>query len=105
MLFSNLVVLTAMLFGGANACKCVNAGVKNNDATQVCCSRLGGDLAGGDDCRAGSISEHLSNFRSCCRERGFTSDCDCPTCRIVDGVEVDDAEAEGEEKRAVEFSV
>ena len=82
MLFSRLALFAAALFVGADACKCVNGG-KDNAATRACCAQLGGNFRNGDDCQAGSISEKLSNFRRCCRDRGFTSDCDCPTCRVA----------------------
>ncbi|KAF9065654.1 hypothetical protein BDP27DRAFT_1228647 [Rhodocollybia butyracea] len=64
----------------AHACKCLDAGGSNNVGnTQSCCGSLGGSFQDGNDCAAGSISEHLSNFRSCCEGDGsVTSDCDFP---------------------------
>jgi hypothetical protein len=95
MLFSRLALFAAALFVGADACKCV-AGGKDDAATRACCSQLGGNFVNGDDCQAGSISEKLSNFRRCCRDRGFTSDCDCPTCRVAEDGSSD--ELDGEEQ-------
>ena len=94
MQFTNLALLAAIFLVGADACKCVNGG-KNDDATRACCTQLRGNFRNGDDCQAGSISEKLSNFRSCCRSRGFTSDCDCPTCLVSPAGE---DEIEGEDQ-------
>lgn len=82
--FSSLTVVAALLLG-ANACKCVRGGA-DNAATEACCAQIGGEFVGGDDCRADSISESLSNFRDCCGESQLTSDCDCPTC-LQEGLE------------------
>ncbi|KAF9071090.1 hypothetical protein BDP27DRAFT_1291818 [Rhodocollybia butyracea] len=64
----------------AHACKCLGAGGANNVGhTKSCCASLSGSFQGGNDCAADSISEHLSNFRSCCQRDGsVTSDCDFP---------------------------
>ncbi|KAF1849269.1 uncharacterized protein K460DRAFT_404507 [Cucurbitaria berberidis CBS 394.84] len=79
MQLTRLVLLATTLLVGADACKCVNNGA-NTDATRACCAQLKGNFRNGNDCQAGSISEKLSNFRRCCQGKGFTSDCDCPTC-------------------------
>ncbi|THU92372.1 hypothetical protein K435DRAFT_862546 [Dendrothele bispora CBS 962.96] len=71
-----LVIMT--LVSSSAACKCVTNGANQVGATESCCNSLGGDF-NTDDCAAGSISEHLSNFRSCCQSSGaVTSDCDFP---------------------------
>ena len=80
MRFSTLTIAITALMAGAQACQCVNNGA-DIEKTRDCCERLGGNFVNGKDCQASSISEKLSNFRSCCRERGMTSDCDCPTCK------------------------
>ncbi|KAK7451032.1 hypothetical protein VKT23_012707 [Stygiomarasmius scandens] len=80
MQFSNMfLVVIAALISSSAACKCVSGGNNQVGATQSCCASLSGDF-NTDDCAAGSISEHLSNFRSCCQSKGsgFTSDCDFP---------------------------
>lgn len=53
----------------AMACKC-----GDRSRTKACCDGLSGEYVG-NDCKASSISEHLSNFRSCCLGK---SDCDYP---------------------------
>lgn len=76
----NLAIIAAICFTSVTACKCVANGNKFNDATMACCGDIGGEPAGGDDCRAFSIDDRLSDFRKCCKSKGYTSDCDCPTC-------------------------
>ncbi|KAI1951258.1 hypothetical protein LOZ57_001813, partial [Ophidiomyces ophidiicola] len=56
-------------------CKCYVNGNRDDGRTESCCRQLGGVFRFGNDCLAGSISEHLSNFRRCC---GGQSDCDYP---------------------------
>ncbi|KAF9066290.1 hypothetical protein BDP27DRAFT_1297472 [Rhodocollybia butyracea] len=65
----------------AHACKCLDAGGANNvHNTKSCCADLNGSFQDGNDCAADSISERLSNFRSCCQVEGsVTSDCDFPS--------------------------
>ncbi|KAJ7652334.1 hypothetical protein DFH06DRAFT_995101 [Mycena polygramma] len=76
---SILIVAIAALVSSTEGCKCVANDVSHPEATGPCCSSLSGDFNSGDgDCAADSISEHLSNFRSCCEGSGFTSDCDFP---------------------------
>ncbi|KAH9932129.1 uncharacterized protein BXZ73DRAFT_101504 [Epithele typhae] len=77
----NLVVLAAAAAIPAQACKCIDSnGGQNAVNTQFCCASLDGSFQFGDDCAASSISQHLSNFRSCCRIRGSqTSDCNFPS--------------------------
>ncbi|KAF9066378.1 hypothetical protein BDP27DRAFT_1227569 [Rhodocollybia butyracea] len=74
-------VLVAVLAAiPAHACKCLDPGGANNVGnTHNCCSKLNGSFQDGNDCAANSISEHLSNFRTCCERSGsVTSDCDFP---------------------------
>ncbi|KZV92842.1 hypothetical protein EXIGLDRAFT_717812 [Exidia glandulosa HHB12029] len=80
MKFLAIVLLAVAAAFPAEACKCLDVGGGNNVGnTQNCCASLGGSFQGGNDCAASSISEHLSNFRSCCQSRGSqTSDCDFP---------------------------
>ncbi|KAI5862512.1 hypothetical protein GGS23DRAFT_597317 [Durotheca rogersii] len=66
------VAVAAFLTAPALACKCFVDGGQDDARTQSCCGELNG-ITAGDDCRANSISEHLSDFRSCC---GGQSDCD-----------------------------
>ncbi|KAF5973228.1 hypothetical protein FBULB1_8423 [Fusarium bulbicola] len=47
----------------------------NNGATHKCCNDYHG-VYSGNDCKASSISEHLSGFDRCCKGQG--SDCDFP---------------------------
>ncbi|KAI1085131.1 hypothetical protein F5B20DRAFT_575596 [Whalleya microplaca] len=76
MQFSQIFVLAvAAISTPALACKCYVNGNQDNGKTQSCCSQQGGNFVSGNDCQAASISEHLSNFRSCC---GGSSDCDFP---------------------------
>ncbi|KAF3491805.1 uncharacterized protein GIQ15_01322 [Arthroderma uncinatum] len=85
MQFSNILIAAmAMLSTSALACKCYVNGNQDTAKTQSCCGQLGGIFANGNDCAASSISEHLSNFRSCC---GGQSDCDYP--RVGDAKEAD----------------
>ncbi|CAJ2510134.1 Uu.00g060340.m01.CDS01 [Anthostomella pinea] len=69
------VAITALLSTPALACQCNTGGTINDVQTVYCCGQLGGTATGGNQCEAASISEHLSNFRSCC---GGGSDCDFP---------------------------
>ncbi|KAF7297168.1 hypothetical protein MIND_00949900 [Mycena indigotica] len=55
------LVVVAALISSTTACKCVTNGNNQVGATHTCCDQLNGDFVGGVDCRAGSISEHLSN--------------------------------------------
>lgn len=73
-----IATIATMLAATGQACKCNPGGVENVAQTQFCCTQLGGVFQDGNDCEASSISEHLSNFRSCC---GGSSDCDFPTKR------------------------
>ncbi|KAF2278197.1 uncharacterized protein EI97DRAFT_248020 [Westerdykella ornata] len=81
---SSILLAGAALLAGADACKCVSGGNVYLDASHACCNDLRGNWRNGNDCQAGSISEHLSNFRRCCRNWGLTSDCDCPTCSAAE---------------------
>jgi hypothetical protein len=78
--FFALILVAVTTAISAEACKCLDNGGGNNVGnTQNCCSSLGGSFQDGNDCAASSISEHLSNFRSCCQSDGSaTSDCDFP---------------------------
>ncbi|EFX01836.1 hypothetical protein CMQ_8302 [Grosmannia clavigera kw1407] len=67
------IALAAMLSTPVLACKCQVGGSEDVARTQDCCGRLNGVFRYGNDCEASSISQHLSNFRSCC---GGQSDCD-----------------------------
>lgn len=82
MQFSSLftIAVATMLSAPALACKCTS-GSNNEALTKSCCGQLSGTV-NGNDCAASSISEHLSNFRSCC---GGQSDCDYPSKRDVEG--------------------
>ncbi|KAF8212617.1 hypothetical protein K438DRAFT_1957234 [Mycena galopus ATCC 62051] len=79
-----LLVAIVALATTSHACKCVINGGSHPEATGPCCSELSGNFDSSDgDCAAGSISEHLSNFRSCCQtwflnNVALTSDCDFP---------------------------
>ncbi|CVK91462.1 uncharacterized protein FMAN_09560 [Fusarium mangiferae] len=78
MQLSKLVILnvTALLFSTGEACKCYGTkGNLNNGATHKCCNDYHG-VYSGNDCKASSISEHLSGFDRCCKGQG--SDCDFP---------------------------
>ncbi|KAL2204637.1 hypothetical protein CC79DRAFT_916004 [Sarocladium strictum] len=67
----------AMLSVPTEACKCYRTeGGQNKGATHKCCNDLGGVFLNGNDCNAGSISEHLRQFDRCCKGQG--SDCDYP---------------------------
>lgn len=68
--------MAAMLSAPALACKCTS-GSNKEALTKSCCGKLSGTVKG-NDCTASSISEHLSNFRTCC---GGKSDCDFPSKR------------------------
>lgn len=70
-----VVAAAAVLATPALACKCFVNGNQDDGKTQSCCNELNGVFRYGNDCAASSISEHLSNFRSCC---GGQSDCDYP---------------------------
>ncbi|WZH48496.1 uncharacterized protein QYS62_009672 [Fusarium acuminatum] len=71
-----LLTATALLSMTGEACKCYgDKGNLNNGATHKCCNDYHG-VYSGNDCRAGSISEHLRGFDSCCKGQG--SDCDFP---------------------------
>ncbi|OJJ34756.1 hypothetical protein ASPWEDRAFT_39837 [Aspergillus wentii DTO 134E9] len=65
--------VAAIMAAPALACQCT----KDSSKTESCCNSLSGTYKDGD-CQASSISEHLSNFRSCC---GGYSDCDFPSKR------------------------
>lgn len=72
------LAVTALFAASTQACKCMD-GDENSDMTVTtsCCSVAGGS-AGSDDCNADSISEHLSDFDTCCGNSGLVSDCDYP---------------------------
>ncbi|KAJ7174880.1 hypothetical protein C8R46DRAFT_845052, partial [Mycena filopes] len=83
--FSTLFLAAfAALVASTDACKCVINGGSHPEATGPCCAQLKGNFnSGNGDCAAGSISEHLSNFRNCCHtwllnNVPLTSDCDFP---------------------------
>ncbi|KAH9910778.1 uncharacterized protein BXZ73DRAFT_57767 [Epithele typhae] len=75
-----LIVLAVAAAIPTQACKCIDSnGSQNVGNTKTCCASLNGAFLNGNDCNASSISEHLSNFRSCCESHGSqTSDCDFP---------------------------
>ncbi|KAM0229426.1 hypothetical protein ACHAPO_009969 [Fusarium lateritium] len=76
-----LLTITALLSMG-EACKCYGSkGNLNNGATHKCCQDYKG-VYSGNDCKAGSISEHLSGFDRCCKGQG--SDCDYPRLAAAD---------------------
>ena len=83
-----LLAVAAMLSVPTNACKCRDgSGNAVDSATHACCNLVNGVFQDGNDCKASSISELLSNFETCCQESGtgtgtteWTSDCHCPTC-------------------------
>ncbi|EJD41978.1 hypothetical protein AURDEDRAFT_68161 [Auricularia subglabra TFB-10046 SS5] len=78
--FFALALLAIAAVVPAEACKCINSGGGNDVGnTETCCAQLNGSFQPGNDCAAGSISEHLSDFRACCQNSGSaTSDCDFP---------------------------
>jgi hypothetical protein len=84
----NLMLVAAASTLSVEACKCVNpnGGANNVDRTRFCCKQNSGTFVS-DDCRAGSISNRLSNFKTCCRGKDLNSDCSCPTCREETGIE------------------
>lgn len=86
MQFSTIVLSAIAFFAGAEACKCLNnGGGVNWGASEACCHQQNGSWRNGNDCAASSISEHLSNFRSCCKRSGAqTSDCDYPRLASAD---------------------
>ncbi|KAL4746938.1 hypothetical protein BDW72DRAFT_197197 [Aspergillus terricola var. indicus] len=67
--------LLALLSTPSLACKCFVNNRQDNSRTESCCRQLNGVFRDGNDCAANSISERLSQFRSCC---GGQSDCDFP---------------------------
>lgn len=70
------LALLALLSVTGEACRCYGSkGNPNNGATHKCCNDYKGVFSG-VDCKAGSISEHLSGFDRCCKGQG--SDCDFP---------------------------
>ena len=72
-----LLSVAAVLSVPAEACKCyTTGGTENEGATHLCCNNLKGVFQDGNDCNAGSISEHLAAFDKCCKGDG--SDCDYP---------------------------
>ncbi|GFF34946.1 hypothetical protein IFM46972_04405 [Aspergillus udagawae] len=77
MQFSSIatVAIAALLTAPSLACKCYVNGNRDDGRTHSCCDRFRGVFWYGNDCKAGSISEHLSDFRNCC---GGSSDCDYP---------------------------
>ena len=79
MQLSSIITFTiaTMLSGTAFACKCTTNGSEDTARTESCCGSLSGTYSDGD-CAANSISESLSDFRSCC---GGLSDCDFPKKR------------------------
>ncbi|KAF4986047.1 hypothetical protein FGRMN_11004 [Fusarium graminum] len=78
-----LLSITALL-SITEACKCYGSkGNLNNGATHKCCQDFNG-VYSGNDCRAGSISEHLSGFDRCCKGQG--SDCDFPHRALSEAV-------------------
>lgn len=83
MQLSSIITLTiaAILSGPTLACKCTTNGSEDSARTESCCGSLSGTYSDGD-CAAGSISESLSDFRSCC---GGLSDCDFPKKREDEG--------------------
>ncbi|KAK1775034.1 hypothetical protein QBC45DRAFT_423335 [Copromyces sp. CBS 386.78] len=86
MQFSTILLSAIAFFAGAEACKCFNSnGGFNKGASEACCHQQNGSWRNGNDCAASSISEHLSNFRSCCKNSGAqTSDCDYPRLAAAD---------------------
>ncbi|KAJ7238688.1 hypothetical protein C8J57DRAFT_113625 [Mycena rebaudengoi] len=101
MQLSNIFLVAIAAFASTSyACKCVINGGSHPEATQPCCSQLGGNYnSGNGDCAAGSISEHLSNFRSCCNtwllnNQPLTSDCDFPGL-VADLEKIDTPQGEG----------
>ncbi|KPM42759.1 hypothetical protein AK830_g3822 [Neonectria ditissima] len=80
-----LLGVAAMLSVPGDACKCFRTnGGTNNGATHKCCNDYGG-VYSGNDCKAGSISEHLRGFDKCCKGQG--SDCDYPGRRSLEDEE------------------
>ncbi|KAF5542040.1 hypothetical protein FMEXI_7644 [Fusarium mexicanum] len=78
MQLSKFIVLSiaALFSSSGEACKCYGTNGKlNNGATHKCCNDYHG-VYSGNDCKASSISEHLSGFDRCCKGQG--SDCDFP---------------------------
>ena len=80
MQLSNLLLLatSAMLVAPSLACKCIKGGQKDNHVTEICCRENDGEFQSGEDCKASSISESLSEFSDCCIYRYFTDKSDCP---------------------------
>ncbi|ROV95673.1 hypothetical protein VMCG_07573 [Cytospora schulzeri] len=79
-----IVAVTAILSTGGMACQCYVNGSPANSLTESCCAELSGVFEAPGQCEASSISEHLSNFRSCC---GGSSDCDYPSRSVEDAGE------------------
>jgi hypothetical protein len=86
--FSNVpaLAIAALLITPSLACKCYLNGKKNTPKTKNCCIKEHGVFQDGNDCKASSISEHLSAFRNCC---GGQSDCDFPSEKeLADGTTI-----------------
>ncbi|KAK7048711.1 hypothetical protein R3P38DRAFT_2871046 [Favolaschia claudopus] len=100
MQLSKLFFATIVAFAsGSAACKCVINGGSHPEATGPCCQSLNGNFDG-NDCAAGSISEHLSNFRACCHtwllnNVPLTSDCDFPGPAVAELEKIDTPRGEG----------
>ncbi|KAF2686424.1 hypothetical protein K458DRAFT_279079, partial [Lentithecium fluviatile CBS 122367] len=72
-----LTAILAFLPDSSVACKC--RGQHSSETTQICCKEAKGNFINGVDCNAHSMSQRLSDFAFCCRERFFVkSDCGCP---------------------------
>ncbi|KAI5460772.1 hypothetical protein BGZ63DRAFT_250399 [Mariannaea sp. PMI_226] len=97
---ATLFSIVALLSATGEACKCYRTeGGTNNGATHKCCNDLGGVWQYGNDCKAGSISEHLRAFDHCCKGQG--SDCDYPRLAQSDDVEDPERAANHVEIRTV----
>lgn len=79
-LFHLSLLAVAALLSSAEACKCIKNGQKQNAVTESCCKAFGGIFEFGEDCRASSISERLTNFSACCGNSAACSDCRCNQC-------------------------
>ncbi|KAK2616959.1 hypothetical protein QQS21_000048 [Conoideocrella luteorostrata] len=73
---ASIIAIATAFFATAEACQCHKGTGLDTGATFDCCYSAGGKPTG-DQCPAGTISERLSDFASCCRSRGAYSDCNC----------------------------
>lgn len=77
--FIFLLLIILLTIDTTFACKCFVIHHEEHDKakTNACCIEVRGK-GDGADCLASSISNHLSNFHTCCRNKSSRSDCKCP---------------------------